>query len=281
MTELDELYNNSLNENNKSDSSVETIVDFFPGEEELKEQHELQKNLMEENTISDNENQEDEKEDYETKITETDNDELNKKQIKKIKKKKKLNKKSKKNKITLIAKDKKIEKPKLSSQELAKQFSQSIKHKFKKRSNSLIKNENKDIENIINNNNIKNENEIKIIRSSSTEILSKSKINELSESEEENKQKKIKKKFKKKNLKQFDSYYLKKIKEKDNFIDHLQKVRKLFIEKKFIPEKYFTYVINPGNASYLIKKAMNHRINWRESQMSVTSLFNFKWQQNC
>ena len=52
MTELDELYNNSLNENNKSDSSVETIVDFFPGEEELKEQHELQKNLMEENTIS-------------------------------------------------------------------------------------------------------------------------------------------------------------------------------------------------------------------------------------
>ena len=276
MTELDELYNNSLNENNKSDSSVETIVDFFPGEEELKEQHELQKNLMEDNTISDKENQEEEKEDYETKITETENEEINKKQIKKLKKKKKVNKKSKKNKITLIAKDKKTEKPKLSSQELAKQFSQSIKHKFKKRSNSLIKNENKDIENIINNN-IKNENEIKIIRSSSTEILTKSKIEELSESEEEIKQKK-KKKQKKKTLK-FD-YYLQKVKEKDNFIDHLQKVRKLFIEKKFIPEKIFTYVINPGNASYLIKKAMNHRINWRESSMSVTSLFHFKWQQN-
>ena len=277
MTELDELYNNSLNENNKSDSSIETIVDFFPGEEELKEQHELQKNLMEENSISDNENQEEEKEDYETKITETENDELNKKQIKKIKKKKKL-KKSKKNKITLIAKDKKNEKPKLSSQELARQFSQKIKHKFKKRSNSLIKNENKDIENIINNN-IKNENEIKLIRSSSTEILSKSKIEELSESEEEIKQKK-KKKYKKKNLKPYDTNIIKKKKEKENFIDHLQKVRKLFTEKKFIPEKIYTYVINPGNASYLIKNSMNHRINWRESSMSVTSLFNFKWQQN-
>ena len=73
MTELDELYNNSLNENNKSDSSVEIIVDFFPGEEELKEQHELQKNLMEDNKNSDKKNQEEEKEDYETKITETKN----------------------------------------------------------------------------------------------------------------------------------------------------------------------------------------------------------------
>jgi hypothetical protein len=42
---------------------------------------------------------------------------------------------------------------------------------------------------------------------------------------------------------------LQKVKEKDNFIEHLQKVRKLFIEKKFLPEKIFTYVINPGNAS--------------------------------
>ena len=36
---------------------------------------------MEDNTISDKENQEEEKEDYETKITETENEEINKKLI--------------------------------------------------------------------------------------------------------------------------------------------------------------------------------------------------------
>lgn len=37
----------------------------------------------------------------------------------------------------------------------------------------------------------------------------------------------------------------------------------------------------PGNNSAMIKKCMQHRSNWKECQSAATSLFNFKWQQNC
>jgi len=40
------------------------------------------------------------------------------------------------------------------------------------------------------------------------------------------------------------------------------------------------YVILPGNSSYLVKNCMNHRINWKECSSNVTTLYNFKWQQN-
>ena len=43
--------------------------------------------------------------------------------------------------------------------------------------------------------------------------------------------------------------------------------------------KSFIYLILPGNASYLVKNCMCHRINWREPFSTVTSLYNFKWQQ--
>ena len=36
----------------------------------------------------------------------------------------------------------------------------------------------------------------------------------------------------------------------------------------------------PGNSSYLVKNCMKHRTNWRECQSNITTLFNFKWQQN-
>ena len=39
------------------------------------------------------------------------------------------------------------------------------------------------------------------------------------------------------------------------------------------------YLIFPGNASYLIKNCMCHRTNWKEAFSTVTSIFNFKWQQ--
>ena len=39
------------------------------------------------------------------------------------------------------------------------------------------------------------------------------------------------------------------------------------------------YLILPGNASYLIKNCMCHRTNWKEPFSSVSSIFNFKWQQ--
>jgi len=39
-------------------------------------------------------------------------------------------------------------------------------------------------------------------------------------------------------------------------------------------------VILPGNASHLVKNCFKHRINWKECQSNVTTMFNFKWQQN-
>ena len=39
------------------------------------------------------------------------------------------------------------------------------------------------------------------------------------------------------------------------------------------------YIILPGNASYLVKNCMQHRINWKEPFSVACSLFNFKWQQ--
>ena len=39
------------------------------------------------------------------------------------------------------------------------------------------------------------------------------------------------------------------------------------------------YLILPGNASYLIKNCMCHRIKWREAFSYASNLFNFKWQQ--
>ena len=43
---------------------------------------------------------------------------------------------------------------------------------------------------------------------------------------------------------------------------------------------YLNYAIVPGNASYLVKNCMRHRINWKESFSTVTNMYNFKWQQN-
>ena len=44
--------------------------------------------------------------------------------------------------------------------------------------------------------------------------------------------------------------------------------------------KTYHYLIIPGNASYLIKNCMQHRVNWKESFNAITSVFNFKWQQS-
>ncbi|MCQ2820834.1 MAG: tubulin--tyrosine ligase family protein, partial [archaeon] len=64
--------------------------------------------------------------------------------------------------------------------------------------------------------------------------------------------------------------------------ENLKNIRKIFADKKFNiqDKKLYQYVIMPGNASYLIKNCFNHRINWKSCEMKVTSIFNFKWQQN-
>ena len=58
--------------------------------------------------------------------------------------------------------------------------------------------------------------------------------------------------------------------------------RKELAEKQSLNYKDFKsllYCIVPGNASYLVKHCMSHRINWKETFSSSSSLFNFKWQQ--
>ena len=98
--------------------------------------------------------------------------------------------------------------------------------------------------------------------------------------DEEEMNKIIKKKKKKKiNLKPIMTQFLQSIKEKNEYNIRLQKIRQQFTEKKFIHEqKSFYYVLKPGNGAMLVKNSLKHRINWKEAQMNVTSLFNFKWQ---
>ena len=98
--------------------------------------------------------------------------------------------------------------------------------------------------------------------------------------EEDDLNKIIKKKAKRKRtLKPIMTQFLLSIKEKNEYNIRLQKIRQQFNEKKFVNEqKFFYYVLKPGNGALLVKNSLKHRINWREAQMNVTSLFSFKWQ---
>ena len=100
-------------------------------------------------------------------------------------------------------------------------------------------------------------------------------------SDDEDEIKKIsKKKIKRKiNLKPIITPFLQSIKDKNEYNIRLQKIRQQFTEKKFVHEqKCFYYVLKPGNGATLVKNSMKHRTNWKEAQMNVTSLYNFKWQ---
>ena len=66
--------------------------------------------------------------------------------------------------------------------------------------------------------------------------------------------------------------------EKDS--NNEKRIYKLKSEFNFKEYNYLNYAIVPGNASYLVKNCMCHRINWKESFSCVTNIFNFKWQQN-
>ena len=100
-------------------------------------------------------------------------------------------------------------------------------------------------------------------------------------SDDENEIEKInKKKIKRKiNLKPIITPFLQSIKDKNEYNIRLQKIRQQFTEKKFVhDQKCFYYVLKPGNGATLVKNSLKHRINWKEAQMNVTSLYNFKWQ---
>ena len=72
-------------------------------------------------------------------------------------------------------------------------------------------------------------------------------------------------------------------KRKEELEKRFVRIRKEYKEKEYVQSiqnmKTYIYLILPGNASYLIKNCMKHRINWKEPFSSVTSLYNFKWQQ--
>ena len=72
-------------------------------------------------------------------------------------------------------------------------------------------------------------------------------------------------------------------KRKEELEKRFVQIRKEYKEKEYNQsiqnKKTYIYIILPGNASYLIKNCMKHRINWKEPFSSVTSIYNFRWQQ--
>ena len=78
-------------------------------------------------------------------------------------------------------------------------------------------------------------------------------------------------------------YFYNSYRKKEELEKRFARIRKSYQEKELTQSlqntKTYIYLILPGNASYLVKNCMCHRINWREPFSTVTSLYNFKWQQ--
>ena len=72
-------------------------------------------------------------------------------------------------------------------------------------------------------------------------------------------------------------------KKREELEKRLVRIRKSYQKNEYNQSlqnmKTYIYLILPGNASYLVKNCMCHRVNWKEPFSSVTSLYNFKWQQ--
>ena len=70
---------------------------------------------------------------------------------------------------------------------------------------------------------------------------------------------------------------------KDELLERLIKIRKEYLEKEknqsTQKKSEYYFLIFKGNASYLIRNCMNHRVNWKEPFSNVTSFFNFKWTE--
>ena len=207
---------------------------------------------------------------------------------KKSKKKKKKKKKEKNEKIEIFAQNKdknKLKQIKLNSILKKKNSKKFMDKKFK---NEEKKEKNLILKKLTNPLNIQKSKSLsKSIKAIPNNLkrsseLSPSKIiyeNGVSDDEEEIKKIAKKRKKKKIHLKPIMTPFLLSIKEKNEYNIRLQKIRQQFTEKKFIHEqKFFYYVLKPGNGATLVKNSLKHRTNWKEAQMNVTSLFNFKWQ---
>ena len=208
--------------------------------------------------------------------------------LKKKKKKKKKEKEEKNGKIEIFAHDKKTKHIKLNNLlkniKIDKNGNKSLPKINERNDKNLLK---KKLSNQLNINQIK-KNLSKSIKQIGKKILESSTDfgpnqiiyeNGVSDDEEEIKKVLRKRKKRKTNLKPIITPYLQSIKDKNEYNLRLQKIRQQFTEKKFVHEqKFFYYVLKPGNGATLVKNSLKHRINWKEAQMNVTSLFNFKWQ---
>ena len=156
--------------------------------------------------------------------------------------------------------------------------------------NINIRNENKSISASVN-----KQNQIKNIRRNNTHSNEEKKIDkkelEINNNNFNNKQLEIDINNKKNLNNDFNNilknktniYFNLRNKRKEELEKRFVRIRKEYKEKEYVQSiqnmKTYIYLILPGNASYLIKNCMKHRINWKEPFSSVTSLYNFKWQQ--
>ena len=156
--------------------------------------------------------------------------------------------------------------------------------------NINIRNENKSISASVN-----KQNQIKNIRRSNIYLNEEKKIDkkelEINNNNFNNKQLEIDINNKKNLNNDFNNilknktniYFNLRNKRKEELEKRFVRIRKEYKEKEYVQSiqnmKTYIYLILPGNASYLIKNCMKHRINWKEPFSSVTSLYNFKWQQ--
>ena len=156
--------------------------------------------------------------------------------------------------------------------------------------NINIRNENKSISASVN-----KQNQIKNVRRNNTYLNEEKKIDkkelEINNNNFNNKQLEIDINNKKNLNNDFNNilknktniYFNIRNKRKEELEKRFVRIRKEYKEKEYVQSiqnmKTYIYLILPGNASYLIKNCMKHRINWKEPFSSVTSLYNFKWQQ--
>ena len=156
--------------------------------------------------------------------------------------------------------------------------------------NINIRNENKSISASVN-----KQNQIKNVRRNNTYLNEEKKIDkkelEINNNNFNNKQLEIDINNKKNLNNDFNNilknktniYFNLRNKRKEELEKRFVRIRKEYKEKEYVQSiqnmKTYIYLILPGNASYLIKNCMKHRINWKEPFSSVTSLYNFKWQQ--
>ena len=154
----------------------------------------------------------------------------------------------------------------------------SVKVNIRGKKNSVLASINK-----TNPNNINSENNTNNENKNNTIIEDKNELNKKNSNEKDNNSNNRRKIFsnllKSKTKYFFNDAYKKREELEKRFV----RIRKSYQKNEFNQSlqnmKTYIYLILPGNASYLVKNCMCHRINWREPFSSVTSLYNFKWQQ--